>query len=130
MAREVLLDYTNCDISYCINVFNLGNIVMDRDKIRAKLDEIVEYSYSDGAVLFDTSICIPEEFDRLRNSGILDTLARVLSSKPVTISYEMKNSEGNEVWSEWYTCPSCEYEDVIPNCNFCNNCGVKLKWEL
>jgi len=103
---------------------------MNRDEIKAKLKEITEFCYSDGAVLFDTNICTPEEFDRIGSSGILDTLARVLSSDPVTISNDMKNSDGDEMWCEWYTCPACKNDDVLPGVNFCDNCGIKLEWEI
>ncbi len=47
--------------------------------IRKKLDEIYLYAYSDGAVLFDTSICLPEESAKLDNSGMIDAVARVLA---------------------------------------------------
>lgn len=47
-----------------------------------------------------------------------------------TITEEMRNSEGDDLWSEWYTCPSCGHEDVRPSSKFCNECGVKLRWEL
>ena len=47
--------------------------------LRAKLAELVVYSYSDGAVLFDVDCCTPGERARLDDSGMLDTLARILS---------------------------------------------------
>lgn len=47
--------------------------------ICAKLGEVAEFSYSDGAVLFDTSICNPEESAKLDDCGMLDALARVLA---------------------------------------------------
>ena len=51
----------------------------DRELLRAKLAELVVYSYSDGAVLFDVDRCTLDERARLDDSGMLDTLARVLS---------------------------------------------------
>lgn len=47
--------------------------------LRAKLAELVVCSYSDGAVLFDVDYCTPGERARLDESGMLDTLARILS---------------------------------------------------
>jgi len=47
--------------------------------IREKLTEIVEYSYSDGAVLFDINFCTEEERRQLSSGVILDTIARVLA---------------------------------------------------
>ena len=50
-----------------------------REIIRNRLEEISEYCYGDGAVLFNTNICTPAEAERLCSSGILDTIARVLA---------------------------------------------------
>jgi predicted trehalose synthase len=50
-----------------------------QERLREKLEQMAEYSYSDGCVLFDTTYCTEDEMSRIRNSGILDTLARVLA---------------------------------------------------
>ncbi len=47
--------------------------------IRKKLNDVYLYAYSDGAVLFDSSICLPEESAKLDDSGMVDALARVLA---------------------------------------------------
>ena len=56
---------------------------MDRQKleavIREELERLREYSYSDGAILFETSYCTPEEREKLNNSGMMDTLTRRLA---------------------------------------------------
>jgi hypothetical protein len=55
-----------------------------QEAIRRKLEEIVEYSYSDGCVKFNTEFCTTDELFRIGNSGILDTVARILSEvKPL-----------------------------------------------
>jgi hypothetical protein len=50
-----------------------------RQAIRQKLAELVVYSYSDGAVLFDVDCCTQVERARLDDCGMLDALARILS---------------------------------------------------
>ena len=48
-------------------------------KIREKIEKIHVYSWFDGAVLFDIDLCTEDELSRIRSSGMLDTLARILS---------------------------------------------------
>ena len=59
-----------------------------QDLIRAKLDEIYEYAWSDGAVLFKADLCTEDEKSRLRESGVLDTVARILAE-------EIENARSN-----------------------------------
>ena len=52
--------------------------------IRDKLEEMREYEYSDGCVLFFAHFCTPQELKRIThggNGGMLDTLARVLAEE-------------------------------------------------
>ena len=51
-----------------------------RDIIRNSLENMTEYSYSDGAILFKTEYCDAAETAGLSNSSMLDTIARVLTS--------------------------------------------------
>jgi hypothetical protein len=55
-----------------------------QEAIRRKLEELAEYSYSDGCVKFKMEYCTPDEAARISNSGMLDTLARILADvKPL-----------------------------------------------
>lgn len=54
-----------------------------RQAIRNKLEEMREYEYSDGCVLFWETLCTEEEKALIRSGhgGMLDTLARVLAEE-------------------------------------------------
>ena len=34
----------------------------------------------------------------------------------------------DEVYCPWYTCPSCENTYVMPESNYCSECGCKFEW--
>lgn len=51
------------------------NELQIRAKIREKLEELIECSYEDGSILFNTSICTPDEALELSSSGMVNALA-------------------------------------------------------
>lgn len=59
--------------------------------LRKKLEEMAEFSYRDGCILFHHSFCNQEEAKKLSNgeSGMLDTLARVLADVVMQTEQEM-----------------------------------------
>lgn len=57
------------------------NIEKIESIIRNKINEMAEYCYGDGCVLFDLSFCNEDELKRLNDSGMLDTLVRVLTKE-------------------------------------------------
>jgi hypothetical protein len=34
----------------------------------------------------------------------------------------------DEIYCNWYECPSCKSDYVRSGDNFCSNCGCKFKW--
>lgn len=66
-----------------------------RQAIRDKLEEMREYEYSDGCILFflDT-FCTDEEKVKIRSGhgGMLDTLARVLAEEVISLLSEKGRS--------------------------------------
>lgn len=53
-----------------------------RIRIRNRLEEISEFIYNNGCIMFNTDICTPEEALRLadgKGNGMLDALARTLA---------------------------------------------------
>jgi predicted amidophosphoribosyltransferase len=36
----------------------------------------------------------------------------------------------DEVYTNWYTCPNCKKDMVMGGASYCQDCGVKLEWNL
>ncbi len=46
----------------------------------------------------------------------------------VTIDKNLDFAVTDEVYCNWYTCPSCGNGFVMPESNYCSECGCKFKW--
>ena len=33
-------------------------------------------------------------------------------------------------WIDWYTCPNCKQDMIMVGASYCQDCGVKLEWNL
>lgn len=52
-----------------------------------------------------------------------------LEQREVTITN--KDFDGkDEIFVDFYKCPECKDDMVIEDSNYCQECGVKLKWDL
>jgi hypothetical protein len=38
--------------------------------------------------------------------------------------------EHDDIWTHWFTCPECDCTMVMLSAGYCQECGVKLKWDL
>lgn len=36
----------------------------------------------------------------------------------------------DSIYVDWYECPNCEGNMIIPGASYCQDCGVKLKWSI
>lgn len=36
----------------------------------------------------------------------------------------------DEVYTDWYTCPNCKKDMIMTGASYCQDCGVKLLWNL
>ena len=48
-------------------------------------------------------------------------------SKTITDSHYC---EHDDIWTHWFTCPKCDCTMVMLSAGYCQECGVKLKWDL
>ena len=36
----------------------------------------------------------------------------------------------DEIYADWYTCPNCKKDMVMAGASYCQDCGVKITWNL
>lgn len=36
----------------------------------------------------------------------------------------------DDIWTHWFKCPKCEETMIMIGASYCQDCGVKLKWDL
>lgn len=47
------------------------------------------------------------------------------------ITITSDNSTGlGELYTDWYGCPRCGYDDVAGGSSYCPNCGAEIVWKL
>lgn len=65
-----------------------------QDAFQKKLEEITQYYYSDGCVLFWVdNFCIPEEIENLNSGKIADAIVRVFSEIAVETMAHLETKE-------------------------------------
>jgi len=52
----------------------------------------------------------------------------VNQTSEVAIDREKDFDDRDEIYCNWYICPSCKSSDVENNDNYCSNCGCKFVW--
>ena len=48
--------------------------------------------------------------------------------KKYVIVKEKHNLGQDEYWCFWFKCPDCECRNVMEEANYCQDCGIKLRW--
>lgn len=67
--------------------------------------------------------------DRWKLVMVNGSATHVKIDDPKIFEIEYDNSKGTlNRCNIWYTCPRCGHLDVAEQSNFCERCGVKLKW--
>lgn len=67
-----------------------------------------------------------ERIRQIEAKAIYKLIERETCPVPVT---ENENQGKDELYTEWYRCPVCEYLNVLYNSKYCPECGTKLSWQ-
>ena len=36
----------------------------------------------------------------------------------------------DDIYTQWYVCPNCKKDMIMVGASYCQDCGVKLEWNL
>lgn len=36
----------------------------------------------------------------------------------------------DEIYTDWYSCPNCKKDMIMVRASYCQDCGVKITWNL
>lgn len=66
------------------------------------------------------------------NEGLCDCTNKMKTTKPLPKTVAIDRQKDyvckDEIYCNWYECPSCKSDYVRSGDNFCSNCGCKFEW--